>query len=106
MMSTSDDLLNELKIKEAANCLKTLAHESRLKVMCALVDSEKNVQQLMAITGSSQSNLSQHLAKMRSMGLLDSRRAANQIFYNIKNRKTLEILQALRSIFGCDQTPE
>lgn len=98
----SDDLLNELKVKEAANCLKTLAHESRLKVMCALVNGEKNVQELMKFTGSSQSNLSQHLAKMRSMGLLDFRRDANQIFYSIKNRKTLEILQALKSIFGCD----
>ncbi|MBU0729513.1 MAG: metalloregulator ArsR/SmtB family transcription factor [Proteobacteria bacterium] len=98
-MTDSEALLKDLKIREAATCLKTLAHESRLRVMCALVDGEKNVQELMKVTGASQSNLSQHLAKMRDKGLLEFRREANQIFYSIADRKLLEILTALRTIF-------
>lgn len=94
-----EKMVNQSKVKEAAACLKTLAHEFRLSVMCSLVDGEKNVQQLMRVTGASQSNLSQHLAKMRDKGLLESRREANQIFYRISDRKMLEILKALHSIF-------
>lgn len=97
----NEKMIDESKVKEAAGCLKTLAHEFRLKVMCSLVDGEKNVQQLMRVTGASQSNLSQHLAKMRDKGLLESRREANQIFYRIADMKMLEILKALHSIY-CD----
>lgn len=70
-------------------------------VMCALVDGEKNVQELMEITGTSQSNLSQHLAKMRDKGLLDFRRNANQIYYRIADRKLLKIIEVLKKIY-CD----
>lgn len=99
-MTNSERILNEMHVPEATNCLKTLAHESRLRVMCALIDGEKNVQQLMAVTGSSQSNLSQHLARMRDKGLLHHRREANQIFYSIADSKFLNILSSLSTVFG------
>lgn len=99
--TVGEQMIDGAKVREAASCLKTLAHEFRLSVMCSLVDGEKNVQQLMKVTGASQSNLSQHLAKMRDKGLLESRREANQIFYRIADLKMLEILKALHSVY-CD----
>jgi len=56
------------KVIDASQGLRAIAHELRLSVLCLLLDGPMCVHQLMEATGAAQSNLSQHLAKMRLMG--------------------------------------
>lgn len=72
------------RVHEAAAVLKAMASETRLKIMCALSEGELPVNQLAEMTGQSQSAVSQHLAKLRSTGLVESRRDAQTIYYRCR----------------------
>ncbi len=70
-----------------ANISKTLANPIRLAILHSLRDGEKSVNELTLILGISQSNLSQHLALMRQVGILKTRKQGTSIFYAVTNAK-------------------
>jgi len=74
------NLMSE-RVTEAAGVLKAMASDTRLKVLCALNDCEMPVNQLAELTNQSSSAVSQHLAKLRAAGLVESRRDAQTIYY-------------------------
>jgi len=83
----------------AAEMLKGMAHNLRLLMICHIGAEEKSVLELAEYLGTSQSNVSQHLAKLRNLGILNSRRAANQIFYSVKNPEILELIKTMQKVF-------
>jgi ArsR family transcriptional regulator, virulence genes transcriptional regulator len=85
--------------KAASEILKGLAHETRLLMVCFIGEGEKNVQDLESYLGTSQANISQHLAKLRSLGLLENRKVGNQVFYRIKNKGTLKLVRVLQELY-------
>jgi ArsR family transcriptional regulator, virulence genes transcriptional regulator len=85
--------------KAAAEMLKGLAHVTRLLMICTLGKGEKNVLELEAILGTTQANLSQHLAKLRSLGLVENRKDGNQVFYRIKDKTTLKLVRVLQDVY-------
>ena len=87
------------KIVDATRLLRGVAHELRLSILCHLGEEPLTVSQLMALTGASQSNLSQHLAKMRMMGLLRCERKSQQVFYRLADPAIAQIIEALKVIF-------
>ena len=91
----------ESKAAEAAGFLKLLANENRLLILCRLsMAREMSVNDLADAVGLSQSALSQHLAKMREDGLLDTRREAQTIFYRTADPNAARLLALLKSIFA------
>ena len=50
-----------------ANALKAMAHPLRWKILCSLGESELSVGEIVERTGTSQSNISQHLEKYRRL---------------------------------------
>lgn len=86
-------------VERSAQCLKAMAHPFRLAVLASLSDGEKNVQDLTRELGTTQSNVSQHLAQMRLRDLVSTRREANQIFYSIKNPKVIKLMALMREVF-------
>jgi ArsR family transcriptional regulator len=82
-----------------AEILKALAHETRLRVICAIGEGERSVLDMAETLGVGQSCLSQHLAKMRNLGILDIRRDANMIYYRIKDKRVLALVGALKDNF-------
>ncbi len=85
--------------KSAAEILKGLAHETRLLAICFIGDGEKNVLELEAQLGTTQANISQHLGKLRALGLLENRKEGNQVFYRIKNKGTLKLVCVLQESY-------
>jgi DNA-binding transcriptional ArsR family regulator len=83
----------------AAALLKALAHPARLLVLCRLVEGEASVSELQPLTGLSMSALSQHLAVLREMSLVVTRREAQSIFYAVAQSPALGVLQALHDAF-------
>lgn len=79
----------------AAELLKALAHPARLLVMCRLVDGEASVGELQQQVGLSMSALSQHLAVLRELALVTTRRQAQTIFYSLADGPALAVMQAL-----------
>jgi len=89
----------ERHIDVAVNLLKALSNERRLAIICALYKGEKSVGELEEIIGLSQSALSQHLARLRRDGLVDTRRDAQTIYYSMKDEATGAILRTLYDIY-------
>lgn len=89
---------------DAAQLLKLLAHEQRLRVLCLLVGGELSVGQLNERIDLSQSALSQHLAKLREQGLVATRREAQTIYYRLSSGPAAEIIETLHAIY-CGKGP-
>jgi ArsR family transcriptional regulator, virulence genes transcriptional regulator len=85
----------------ASELLAALANDSRLMILCHLVHGEKRVFEIAALVGLSQSALSQHLAKLRALGLVASRRDGQCIYYRIASKEALRVLETLHEVY-CD----
>ncbi|HUF82643.1 MAG TPA: metalloregulator ArsR/SmtB family transcription factor [Burkholderiales bacterium] len=88
---------------EAACLLKALAHPARLLVLCQLVEGERSVGDLQPITGLSMSALSQHLAVLREMALVTTRRESQTIYYALADGPAIGVLDALYAAYCAAQ---
>jgi len=86
-------------IREASEALKAMAHPLRLKILCLVGQNELMVQEIVEAVGTSQSNISQHLAVMRGRGLLASRKEANKVYYRIEDPRILKMIAMMREVF-------
>jgi len=89
----------EEDIQQAAQAMKAIAHPLRLKILCVLGDREISVQDIVEQVGTSQSNISQHLAILRDKGVLATRKDANRVYYRIGNLRTLKLVGMMREVF-------
>ncbi|PZQ47663.1 MAG: transcriptional regulator [Micavibrio aeruginosavorus] len=90
----------ESTTEKASALLKALANEKRLMIVCILCKGEKNVGELEQFVGLSQSALSQHLARLRRDGIVDTRREAQTIYYSIKDHAVPKLLECLSHIYN------
>lgn len=86
-------------IDRASRSLKAMSHPLRLKILCTLGDQEVSVQEIVERVGTSQSNISQHLAILRDKGILSSRKDANRVFYKVVDARTLQLISMMRNVF-------
>jgi len=95
----------EKKATLVASTLKSLSNKWRLMILCQLVKGEKSVGEILEIIDLSQSALSQHLAVLRTSGLVATRRESQSIFYSIKGPEVTIIMGALYEAF-CPPTAQ
>lgn len=86
-------------IELAARALKGIAHPLRLKILCVIGDREVCVQEIVDQVGTSQSNISQHLAILREKNVLLTRKDANRVFYRVGDQRTLQLVGMMREVF-------
>jgi DNA-binding transcriptional ArsR family regulator len=84
---------------DAAQLLKALASDKRLLILCLLVQGERSVGDLNALLDLSQSALSQHLAILREEGIVNTRRAAQTIYYALAPGPAFQVMQTLYGIY-------
>lgn len=87
------------KAEEATAFLKTLANENRLMVLCHLAQGEKSVTELESLLGIRQPNLSQQLARLRTEGLVKTRRDAKSVYYSLDSAEVVLVMQLLYRLF-------
>ena len=97
MKTNADKLASQCET--VSGMLKAIAHPQRLKILCVLAEGEQTVSQLEEYCGASQSSVSQYLSKMKSEGLLSSRREGQQVFYKIDNPPLLKLMRSMQKIF-------
>ncbi|CAA6605471.1 MAG: winged helix-turn-helix transcriptional regulator [Alphaproteobacteria bacterium] len=85
--------------RRASTLLKAMSNEHRLLVLCQLANGEKSVGQLEKLIGLSQSALSQHLARLRRDSLVQTRRAAQTIFYSLNGHEASEVIGTLYGLY-------
>ena len=86
-------------IETAARALKAISHPLRLKILCVVGPEEVCVQDIVDAVGTSQSNISQHLAILREKGVLATRKDANRVYYRVADRRTLQLIGMMREVF-------
>lgn len=79
--------------------LTALANPKRLIVMCTLLEGEKSVGDLAAIAALAPAALSQHLAKMRALKLVTTRREGQAIFYSLASAEVRAVLETLFQVY-------
>ncbi len=77
---------------------KTLANAKRQMILSALRDGESTVTEIQEHTGIPQATLSQHLAILRSAGVVRTRREGNRIFYAITNPKIIQAFDLITEV--------
>jgi len=90
---------NDADITRAARCLKAMSHPLRLKILCVLGNNAISVQDIVKQVGTSQSNISQHLAILREKDILGYRKEANRVYYFIDDERMLQLIRMMRDVF-------
>ena len=85
--------------EQAAQLLAAMANPKRLLILCNLVGGEMAVGALATTVDLSQSALSQHLAKLRALKLVKTRRDAQTIYYSLASREVQAILETLYGLY-------
>ncbi len=93
LISKDEDIL------QASQAIKAIAHPLRLKILCVLAEGELSVQDIVEQVGTTQSNISQHLAILRDKDVLAARKDANRVFYRIGDPRTLKLVGMMRDVF-------
>jgi len=101
-MKMTDEAVEMLceRATEVAAFLKVVANEQRLLLLCRLREGEASVGELVDLCGLSQSSVSQHLARMREGGLVQTRRDNTMIFYRIADANVQALMTFLCHQFG------
>ena len=77
---------------------RALADPKRLCVLESLSEGELSVSELSTRAACQVPNMSQHLAVLRSAGLVATRREGSTIYYRLSDPRVLEAYQLLQSI--------
>ena len=85
---------------EIAEILSLLGNEKRLTIMFHLLEEELCVGEISDRVSLSQSALSQHLAKLRAGGLVETRRVRQNVYYRCSPGPGREFMQVLASTFA------
>jgi ArsR family transcriptional regulator, virulence genes transcriptional regulator len=93
---------DEAGIVAASGILSALSNPQRLQILCHLVrHGELSVGSLQDRMELSQSALSQHLARLRLIGLLETRKEKQAVFYRVARDDVSRILELLHDLY-CD----
>lgn len=76
-----------------AELFRAFSDTSRVRIMSALLDGEKNVNTLAELVGISESAVSHHMRGLRQMHLVIARRDGKEVFYRIEDEHIIALFQ-------------
>jgi len=93
--------INTLEFKTVTNLsrlLKLVGEESRLKLLCMLLQNEYCVCELLSAFEMSQSLISHHLADLKQAGLIESIKKGRRVYYSLTShgKKVTELIFSLK----------
>ncbi|MCL4078744.1 metalloregulator ArsR/SmtB family transcription factor [Coriobacteriia bacterium Es71-Z0120] len=77
---------------------KTLANAKRQAILSALRDGEVSVSEIVERTGIPQPTVSQHLATMRTKGVVVARREGSRVLYRVSNPKIVQAFDLITEV--------
>jgi DNA-binding transcriptional ArsR family regulator len=89
---------SDMMRSRAAEIARALADPKRLCVVEELSAGERSVSDLSRCIGCQVPNMSQHLAVLRTAGIVASRREGNTVFYRLTNPSVLDAYRLLQQI--------
>jgi DNA-binding transcriptional ArsR family regulator len=92
--------VNSDQLALAADVLGHLAHPTRLHLLRLLCDGEQDVNTLSAQVSASRSSVSQHLGRLRLVGLVQTRRDGRRILYRITSDHLRPLIEEAHQFAG------
>ncbi|HWB22740.1 MAG TPA: metalloregulator ArsR/SmtB family transcription factor [Gaiellaceae bacterium] len=83
-----------------ANLFRVLGHPARVRILEVLRDGDQSVGALQTELGLDSSGTSQHLAALRRIGLVQSRREGTSVYYSVGDERVFDLLSAGRDIIS------
>lgn len=77
----------------AVEVFRMLSDATRVRLLWAMLDGERSVNELAETVGKSSAGVSQHLAKLRLARLVRARKQGNQVFYRIENSHAGQLVE-------------
>lgn len=78
---------------------KALAHPLRIRILEALAEGDKNVNELQTLLGSEGSAVSQQLSVLRSKNVVYGKKDGTSVIYSLTDPKIKELLIVTKQIF-------
>ena len=100
-------MIDEITLANMADMLAIASDQTRLKILVCLLGErfndeakdegnvERNVNQIVEITGASQSLVSHQLKILKDADLVQARRDGRQVFYSLSDRHVQELIQVV-----------
>ena len=85
------------ELTQIAGRFKVLGEPMRLKIMQAVCKEPRTVNDIVAATGSTQANISKHLALLAAAGVLDREKDGQCVYYGIKDRMVVQLCELVRA---------
>ena len=93
-------LLPAAALSEAAECLRVMAHPTRLRMVEVLLQGDRPVHAMARLCGLSPAQACGHLRLLKGHGLLDSHRKGRTVYYRIASRQLPGLIACIRK--NCD----
>jgi len=102
MTSVRLKLTNLQQLAAAAECLRTLAHPHRLRIVQMLLQGQFTVGELAEACSLPSAMTSEHLRLMQRCGFLSSEKKGRQVFYSVAEPHLKNILNCIEQRFGVE----
>ncbi|MGZ9811621.1 ArsR/SmtB family transcription factor [Pseudoroseicyclus sp. H15] len=86
-------------ITGAAALMGMLASETRLRILCRLLEGERSVGELARECSLPQPTMSQQLKRLKEAGLIEGRREAQTIYYRLIGDEVTAVLNTLYGLY-------
>jgi len=100
---TCAELLAIEVLEKAADCLRTLAHPHRLRMIQLLLQESQSVGELAAACEIPSHMASEHLRLLKDRGFLKSERQGRNVYYRIAEPGLANIMQCVAMRYGNTQ---
>jgi DNA-binding transcriptional ArsR family regulator len=104
--TTTEGLIPEATLEHAADCLRTIAHPTRLRMLDLLQHGEFAVSEIAERCCISQSHASSHLRLMQAHGLVERQQKGKAAIYRIAGPEVPGIMNCIRKTCGIKRIQE
>ena len=76
---------------------RALGEPMRLRILQAVCKEPRSVNDIVAATGSTQANISKHLALLTTAGILEREKDGQRVFYGVKDKLAVKLCNLVRA---------
>jgi len=76
---------------------RALGEPMRLRILQAVCKEPRSVNDIVSATGSTQANISKHLALLTTAGILEREKDGQRVFYGVKDKLAVKLCELVRA---------
>ena len=89
--------LTEAELGHLAGRFKLLGEPMRLKILQSVCHGPRTVNDIVDVTGSTQANVSKHLALLAAADILEREKDGQCVYYGMKDRLVMQLCEMVRA---------